>query len=167
MWSLPVKDGNKENVDSGKKDEEDKGVCGGGVGGGVEIGGRLMVQGQIKSWGGQPDCWFPLRKRNWQPVQRRSKHLHLKACGAIVARDESATFTGFFGFFFFFLSCIKDKYQLQKLWSPPERISRGWFLWVYPIGLWIDHRRRRGKKQHFKGLGDPPGFPLKKKKKKT
>lgn len=72
----------------------------------------------------------------------------------------------FLCFFTFFLSCIKDKYQLQKLWSPPEHISRGWFLWVYHIGLWIDHRRRREKKQLFKGLGDPPGFPFLKKKTK-
>lgn len=37
--------------------------------------------------------------------------------------------------------CIKHKYhQLQKLWSSPEHMSRGLFLWVYWIGLWIDHK---------------------------
>lgn len=37
--------------------------------------------------------------------------------------------------------CIKHKnHQLQKLRSSPEHRSRGLFLWVYWIGLWIDRK---------------------------
>lgn len=102
--------------------------------------------------GGQSRCWFPPRKINSQPVRRTNKHLHLKARGAMDARDKPASFTR-----------MKDKYQLQKGGSPPEHTSRGRFHWVYRIGLWIDHRRRREKhkqKPAFQRVGVPPGFPF-------
>lgn len=59
---------------------------------------------------------------------------------------------------FLLFFCIKHKHhQLQKKKRnpPPEHTSRGLFLWVYWIGLWIDH-----KNSISKGSEDPWGLSL-------
>lgn len=115
----------------------------------VDIGGRLMVQGQIESWGETARLSVPSEEKELatsSEYKQTSSSQSLWSCGC---PGQSASFTGFF-----FLILHKR----QNLWSPPEQISRGWFLWVYHIGLSIDHRRRRRRKQHFKGLGESIGL---------
>lgn len=85
---------------------------------------KTNVQGLIESWEEQSDCWFPLRKRNWQPIQSTSKHL--KACGATDARDKSATFTGFC-----FVSLHKRQIPASKLPVSPRAHEQG----LIPLGL--------------------------------
>lgn len=96
----------------------------------------LLGQLKMEDWcgrhEGEQSDRLSLSETNWQRVQSKQTSSSRGLWSKRMPRTNQHVSQ---------FACVKRKYyQLQKLRSSLEHMSRGMLLWVYRIGLWIDHK---------------------------